>query len=199
MELGFPIVRFSARESLRLSYSLVLFVLAASAAEAEVYITVDKTTQRMTVSVDGSERYSWPVSTGMAAYTTPTGAFTPSRLVKEHYSKEWDDAPMPHSIFFTDAGHAIHGSHAIARLGTPASHGCVRLSPTNAARLFNLVSTEGLENTRIEVTGLDPNGAAFGRGYAGGRDFSGLTSFDPLTTGIMAGYEAQRRSPRSGR
>src|SRR5215207_1536043 len=73
----------------------------------------------------------------------------------------------------------------------------VRLSPTNAARLFNLVSTEGLENTRIEVTGLDPNGAAFGRGYAGGRDFSGLTSFDPLTTGIMAGYEAQRRSPQS--
>jgi lipoprotein-anchoring transpeptidase ErfK/SrfK len=70
---------------------------------AEVLILINKTTQRMSVTVDGAERYSWPVSTGLADYATPTGAFTPSRLVKDHYSKEWDDAPMPHSIFFTDS------------------------------------------------------------------------------------------------
>src|SRR5215207_5180760 len=77
--------------------------------------------QRMTVSVDGETRYSWPVSTGMKGYATPAGSFRPFRLEEEHYSKEWDDAPMPHSIFFTPAGHAIHGSNAIRRLGSPAS------------------------------------------------------------------------------
>jgi len=156
---------------------------------AEVLIRVDKTTQRMTVTVDGAERYSWPVSTGLTDYATPTGAFTPSRLVKDHYSKEWDDAPMPHSIFFTDSGHAIHGSQAIRRLGTPASHGCVRLAPENARVLFSLVKAEGLGSTRIEVTGTDPIGMASRGSY--GR----LTSFDPLTSGIMAGSPAALRQP----
>jgi len=177
--------------------SVILFVALFGAAllvvspvlGAEVVIRVNKTTQRMTVTVDGAERYSWPVSTGLTDYATPTGSFTPSRLVKVHYSKEWDDAPMPHSIFFTDSGHAIHGSQAIRRLGTPASHGCVRLAPENAKVLFSLVKAEGLGSTRIEVTGLDPIGMASMRSY--GR----LTSFDPLTSGIMAGGPAERRQP----
>ena len=79
-------------------------------------MTVNKATQRMTVLVDGETRYSWPVSTGMKGYATPAGTFRPFRLEEEHYSKEWDDAPMPHSIFFTPAGHAIHGSNATRRL-----------------------------------------------------------------------------------
>src|SRR5829696_5369853 len=83
--------------------------------------------QRMTVLVDGETRYSWPVSTGMKGYATPAGTFRPFRLEEEHYSKEWDDAPMTHSIFFTPAGHAIHGSNATRRLGSPASHGCIRV------------------------------------------------------------------------
>jgi lipoprotein-anchoring transpeptidase ErfK/SrfK len=159
---------------------------ATKAMGAEVLISVNKTTQRMTVTVDGAERYSWPVSTGLADYTTPTGAFTPSRLVKDHYSKEWDDAPMPHSIFFTESGHAIHGSRAIHRLGAPASHGCVRVAPENAKLLFSLVQAEGLGSTRIEVTGVDPIRSGSGGSY--GR----LTSFDPLTSGIMAGGPAPR-------
>lgn len=108
------------------SWMVVLIAALAgtsTALGAEVLTSVDKTTQRMTVTVDGAERYSWPVSTALPDYSTPTGAFTPFRLVKDHYSKEWDDAPMPHSIFFTDSRHAIHGSQAIRRLGFPASHG----------------------------------------------------------------------------
>ena len=113
--------------------AVIVFLAALSAAAAgEVKITVDKNIQRMTVTVDGIERYSWPVSTGLEDYATPTGAFMPSRLARQHYSREWDNAPMPHSIFFTDAGHAIHGSNVIGRLGQPASHGCVRLAPKNA-------------------------------------------------------------------
>lgn len=164
-------------------------IVLADPAMAEVLIMVDKTTQRMSVSVDGQQRYSWPVSTGTADYSTPVGTFTPSRLARAHYSREWDNAPMPHSIFFTDSGHAIHGSQAIRRLGTPASHGCVRLAPENAKLLFGLVKAEGLGNTRIEVTGIDPVGMGSGGSY--GR----LTSFDPLTSGIMASGPAARPQP----
>jgi L,D-transpeptidase catalytic domain len=179
----------------------LLIALAASAPApgAEVHILIDKSSQRMRVSVDGAERYSWPVSTGMANFATPDGAFTPNRLARTHFSREWDNAPMPHSIFFTEEGHAIHGSHAIGRLGTPASHGCVRLAPRNAGILFGLVAAEGLDRTRIEITGVEPIGIGSGSADGPQRDYSRLTSFDPLAVGIMAGGYEPRRRPRMNR
>jgi hypothetical protein len=74
------------------------------------------------------------------------------------YSKQWDNAPMPHAVFFTKEGHAIHGTNETKRLGKPASHGCVRLSPNNAAMLYDLVERNGLENTQIVLIGLTPGG-----------------------------------------
>ncbi len=143
----------------------VLFAAAAAVlatavpACAAVLIQVDKSEQRMTVSVDGVPRYVWPVSTGKAGHATPTGTFKTFRMEEDHYSKEWDDAPMPHSIFFTTEGHAIHGSFDTKRLGTAASHGCVRLAPENAATLFSLVKQEGLLTTKVVLTGTAPSSA----------------------------------------
>jgi lipoprotein-anchoring transpeptidase ErfK/SrfK len=117
-----------------------------------VLITVDKAAQQMRVTVDGKLRHSWAVSTGRAQFETPTGTFRPLYLAKKHYSKEWDDAPMPHSIFFTDRGHAIHASNATRRLGRRASHGCVRLAPSKAAALFALVQAEGVSTTKVTIT-----------------------------------------------
>jgi hypothetical protein len=134
----------------------VLLLLGLSAAEAGIRVEIDKSAQRMTVSVDGAHRYSWAVSTGRAGYATPSGTYRPFRLEVDHYSKEWDDAPMPHSIFFTKVGHAIHGSYETRRLGSAASHGCVRLAPRNAATLFALVRSRGLGNTTIAVSGGQP-------------------------------------------
>ncbi|MGH1571811.1 L,D-transpeptidase family protein [Methylobacterium sp. P31] len=131
----------------------------AVAAPARVLITVDKATQRMRVTVDGKLRYAWAVSTARAPYRTPAGTFRPLWLAKVHYSKEWDDAPMPYSIFFTGAGHAIHSSRATRQLGRPASHGCVRLAPSHAAALFTLVRAEGVGTTKVVIT----NGAVAGR------------------------------------
>lgn len=128
-------------------------VIGAIPASAGIDIYIDKSSQRMTVAVNGAKRYNWPVSTAKLGYTTPSGTFTPFRLERDHFSQEWDDAPMPHSIFFTYQGHAIHGSYHTARLGRPASHGCVRLAPQNAAILFSLVTRAGLGNTRITVAG----------------------------------------------
>ncbi|MCC7347814.1 MAG: L,D-transpeptidase, partial [Variibacter sp.] len=120
--------------------------LVTAAARAALLIEIDKERQRLSVSVDGVQRYDWPVSTGRAGHETPDGEFKPFRLEEDHYSKEWDDAPMPHSIFFTRQGHAIHGSDAVRKLGSPASAGCVRLSRANASVLFALVKEHGLAN-----------------------------------------------------
>jgi L,D-transpeptidase catalytic domain len=130
-----------------------VLLLTGSAAEASVAITVDKNNQMMTVAVDGVERYHWPVSTGIPSRETPNGNFRAFRMEEDHFSKEFDDAPMPHSIFFTKVGHAIHGTDSEARLGTPASHGCVRLSKANATTLYELVQKEGVLNTTVTLTG----------------------------------------------
>lgn len=130
---------------------LVLF--GTGAAQANVSITVDKNAQQMTVAVDGVERYRWPVSTGIPSYETPNGSFRTFRMEEDHFSKEFDDAPMPHSIFFTKIGHAIHGTDSESRLGTPASHGCVRLSRANATTLYELVQKEGVLKTTVTLTG----------------------------------------------
>jgi L,D-transpeptidase catalytic domain len=130
-----------------------LLLFGTAAAQAKVSITVDKDAQSMTVAVDGVERYRWPVSSGLPSYETPNGSFKTFRMEADHYSKEFDEAPMPHAIFFTKVGHAIHGTDSVNRLGSPASHGCVRLSRANAATLFALVEREGVLNTTVTLTG----------------------------------------------
>lgn len=125
---------------------------------SQILVNIDKSTQEMTVFVDGIERHSWPVSTGTRGYATPSGTYTASSMNEMWYSKQWDDAPMPHSVFFTKRGHAIHGTTDVKRLGRPASHGCVRLAPENAKTLFQLVKGAGLENTQVVLTGMTPGG-----------------------------------------
>lgn len=115
-------------------------------------VHIDKSAQRMTVVVDGTPRYAWRVSTGRRGYGTPVGHFRPQRLARRWFSTRYYGSPMPYSIFF-HRGYAIHGTYQISRLGGPASHGCVRLHPGNAATLFALVQRSGLSNTSIVVTG----------------------------------------------
>jgi hypothetical protein len=136
-----------------LALAALMFVAPA---RAEILIAIDKSVQRMTVTVDGQPLYVWPVSTGAPGYDTPDGEFKPFRMEREHFSREWDDAPMPHSIFFTQEGHAIHGSYHVKNLGRPASHGCVRLEPGNARILFDLVRQQKMANTHVVLTGETP-------------------------------------------
>jgi len=126
--------------------------LSAGAARASVLVSIDKSTQRMSVSVDGVPRYHWAVSTGRAGYGTPSGTYRPQRMERTWFSKEYYNSPMPHSIFF-HGGYAIHGSYEIHRLGGPASHGCIRLHPANAATLFAVVKQRGMSDTTIVVSG----------------------------------------------
>jgi hypothetical protein len=123
-----------------------------------ILITIDKSTQKMTVSVDGAEKYGWAVSTGKRGYSTPSGTYTPISMNEVWYSKQWDNSPMPHSIFFMKDGHAIHGSYEVKHLGKPVSHGCVRIAPENATILFDLVKKTGLKNTQVILSGDTPGG-----------------------------------------
>jgi hypothetical protein len=141
---------------MRPAVALILATLAAIAASpalADIQITVDKSTQTLTVARDGQVLHKWPVSTGRVGRFTPSGSYQAFRMEKDHFSREFDDAPMPHSIFFTRRGHAIHGSFETKKLGRPASGGCVRLAPENAKVLFDLVKAEGVLKTKVTVTG----------------------------------------------
>jgi L,D-transpeptidase-like protein len=135
----------------------LLCLAPLGSAQARLLIEIDKSSQTMTVSQDGTALHRWPVSTGLRAYDTPSGQYTPFRMEKDHFSREWDDAPMPHSIFFTKQGHAIHGTTHVRAIGRPASHGCVRLDPGHARVLFDMVRREGLANTRVVLAGATPD------------------------------------------
>jgi len=137
----------------------------AAPASANLLITIDKGSQRMLVNVDGSTRYEWAVSTGRSGFDTPNGTFRPNRMEAMHYSDEYENAPMPHSIFFDQNGHAIHGFFDTPHLGMAVSHGCVRLSPANASVLWDLVKAEGMANTTVIVRGhIPPRGPLIARG-----------------------------------
>jgi lipoprotein-anchoring transpeptidase ErfK/SrfK len=123
---------------------------AVTRADASVIVNIDRSSQRMSVTVDGMPRYTWRVSTARAGYVTPPGTYHPQMLARRWYSKKYYNSPMPHSIFFY-GGFAIHGTYEISRLGGPASHGCVRLDPGNAATLYSIVEREGMGATTIVI------------------------------------------------
>lgn len=147
---------------MRLAAALCVTMLVAAApraATASVLITVDKSAQTMRVDLDGRPIWTWSVSTGTTdGHRTPNGTFHALWLDAKHASSQYENAPMPHSVFFTKFGHAIHGSDAVGHLGRPASHGCVRLARENAKALYKLVEGQKAE-TIIIVQGEEPAGA----------------------------------------
>ncbi len=135
--------------------AIVLVLLAAtlftpSAVAATIVARVDKSSQTMTVYHHGEVIGRWKVSTARPGKVTPSGTWSAKSLSRYHRSSRYDNAPMPYSIFYS--GHfAIHGTNQVKKLGRPASSGCIRLHPRNAARLFSLVKSEGLRNMRVVV------------------------------------------------
>lgn len=123
---------------------------AAEPRRNSVEVVIDVSEQSMRVYERGRRIAIWPVSTGRRGYRTPRGSFRPTWLSRNHRSRKYNDAPMPFSVFF-HGGYAIHGTDAVSRLGRPASHGCIRLAPRNAERLFELVRRYGKQRVRIRI------------------------------------------------
>jgi hypothetical protein len=126
-----------------------------AAAQAHVQVNIDLSSQTMHVASAHGD-YDWSVSTGRPGHRTPTGSYHPQRMYPIAFSRKYDNAPMPHAIFFT-GGYAIHGTYSTGMLGQVASHGCIRLAPQNAATLFDLVKHEG---ATIEISGHAPGSDA---------------------------------------
>jgi lipoprotein-anchoring transpeptidase ErfK/SrfK len=134
-----------------MSLGAVLTALFITPAKADwVSITVDVSDQLMYVQTESGYDDAYPISTGRKGYNTPYGEFKPYNMTRMHYSKKYDNAPMPNSIFF-HGGYAIHATYDIQRLGRPASHGCVRLSLDHAKRLYEMVKNVGMSNTYIQI------------------------------------------------
>jgi lipoprotein-anchoring transpeptidase ErfK/SrfK len=129
----------------------MLLLSGFSSAKADIVARISIASQEMTVLVDGEVAAVWPVSTGRKGYVTPRGVFRPQALRRMHYSRKYDNAPMPFSVFFR-GGYAIHATHEVKRLGRPASHGCVRLARQNAATLFRWIREHGPSRTRIIIS-----------------------------------------------
>ena len=139
---------------LGLSLSIGLAALlgvAPATARADVVARINLSSQQMVVYVDGRARYGWDVSTARRGYTTPVGSYRPTRMHRMWYSRKYDMAPMPNSVFFR-GGYAIHGTPHVRSLGRPASHGCVRLAPENARTLYQLIAERGMKNARVVIT-----------------------------------------------
>ena len=152
------VMRRSTLSGLRLLIMALSGFFCFSSAEALVRIHIDLSTQRMYVE-SNTGSYTWPISTARSGYVTPDGSFAPQSLQRMHYSRKYHMSPMPYSIFFR-GGFAIHGTYETAYLGYPVSHGCVRLSPANAAILFDMVKAEG---ARITITGSPPRTRIYAR------------------------------------
>ncbi|HTV66900.1 MAG TPA: L,D-transpeptidase [Rhizobiaceae bacterium] len=140
-------VRVLALAALAAAISLIQPVTASA---ASVVARVDLSTQTMTVTHRGSVKYRWKVSTARAGKVTPTGSWSAKWLSRNHRSSRYNNAPMPYSIFYS-GNYAVHGTVQTGRLGRPASAGCIRLHPSNAAILFKMAQREGLRNVRIVV------------------------------------------------
>lgn len=138
-------------------FLLILGLLSAASAQATVRVEIDLTRQKMDVTSGSGDSFTWPVSSARSGYVTPRGTFAPYSLQRMHFSHKYHMSPMPYSIFFA-GGYAIHGTYSVAQLGRPASHGCIRLSPTHAAQLFAMVKAEGAS---ISISGTPPGGAIY--------------------------------------
>lgn len=102
---------------------------------AGVDACVDLSSKQTWLIKDGVVTYGpAPITSGRAGYRTPPGTFKVGWKDIDHKSSEFDDAPMPYSVFF-NGGIAFHqGSLSVE------SHGCIHLSRGAAETYYNFLS-----------------------------------------------------------
>ncbi|PWK64961.1 L,D-transpeptidase [Aminobacter sp. AP02] len=150
MKSGFKGMLINVAATAMTGAALLLAAGGSADAASKIVAKISLGEQRMRILIDGRTTYVWKVSTAGRGYVTPRGAYKPTRMHEMWYSKKYDNAPMPHSVFF-NGGYAVHATNHISRLGRPASHGCVRLHPDNAANFYELVRAYGPSNTSIVI------------------------------------------------
>lgn len=125
----------------------------------KIWIQVVKSRQLAYLFIDGINVNTWKVSTGTQGRDTPNFDRHPNGRIYDSYtSSKFPGGDynglgnMPYAIFI-EGGFAIHGT-AISnwpKLGTKASHGCVRVHPDNAKYFNRLVRQYGINQTWITI------------------------------------------------
>jgi len=161
-------------------------------------LKVDLASQRVTVMEGSTVKYVWPISSGKSGYATQAGTFKPQWTSKMWYSRQWDMAPMPHAVFF-NGGTAFHATSATGMLGQPASHGCVRLAPGNAAKLYSLVHRHGLQSTKVVVQGSAKEPAVARRKQQDRQAMAGPGGYYQPAYAYGGGYQTKPSSQRGNR
>ncbi|HEY6062414.1 MAG TPA: L,D-transpeptidase [Chitinophagaceae bacterium] len=127
--------------------------------ECPLFAAINKSKQMLYLFIDGELKDSFPVSTGMKKYRTPDLNVRPSGpLFTKYTSRKFPGGNykglgnMPYAVFVR-GGYAIHGTTPgnFSKLGTVASHGCIRLHPDNARIFYELVKLFGLDHTWVSV------------------------------------------------
>jgi len=108
--------------------------------EGPVVVLVSLPLQTMHVYRNGILIGRSTVSTGSKGRSTPPGVFTILEKKQEHYSKKYNNAPMPNMQRLTWTGIAMHSGQLP---GYPASHGCIRLPFDFSQLLFSATAKGG--------------------------------------------------------
>lgn len=128
-------------------------------AQCKVWIQVVKSRQLAYLYLDGQLTHTWKVSTGVSGYTTPNFDRHPNGRIYDRYtSTKYPGGDynglgnMPYAVFIS-GGFAIHGTGKgnWPKLGTRASHGCIRMHPDNGYIFNRLVRQYGIKNVWITV------------------------------------------------
>ncbi|MCI2422856.1 L,D-transpeptidase [Saccharopolyspora sp. K220] len=108
-----------------------------SPCEAAAKACVSLSTKQAWLQEDGRTTYGpVPITSGKQGWETPTGVFHVQWKDADHRSAEFNNAPMPNSVFFTKTGVAFHEGSL-----QDQSHGCVHLSTTAAKRFFDTLQS----------------------------------------------------------
>jgi hypothetical protein len=150
---------FALLDSFYLHRNDTAFTETCKGLSCTIYAEVIMATQTMYLYIGGELVDSFPVSTGTKGYETPEMSLRPSGPVFTKYtSRKFPGGNykglgnMPYAVFIR-GGYAIHGTTTgnFKKLGTPASHGCIRLHPDNAIIFQALVKRAGLEETWVTI------------------------------------------------
>ena len=134
-----------------MAFAILFAVQVGSASAGSVVAKVDVWDQLMRVYDNGKLIHTWKVSTARRSKVTPRGTCSAKALSRHHKSSLYNNAPMPHSILLRGGDYAIHGTNQIGKLGRPASVGCIKLHPSNAAILFKMTQNVATNNMRVVV------------------------------------------------
>lgn len=127
--------------------------------DCPIYVQIRKSEQKMYVYINGSLEHTWLVSTGKWTSRTPDFEGKPNGRIYDEYTSTKNPGGdykglgnMPYAVFLYK-GYAIHGTTTgnFSKLGTTASHGCVRLHPDNGFIFNRLVRAQGIQNTWVSI------------------------------------------------